>query len=217
MVAMNRWDIVNLVTDHTNAETYVEIGVADGQTISKLRVPFRVGVDPAPHQHAVRHASLFVSNTSDAFFEMLDRQQIKLPAIDLAFIDSFHEAEYAYRDVKNCLRYLSRSGVIVLHDCNPTTERMQIVPPVQGEWTGDVWRAIARLRAEAEHEVRVVRSDYGVGVVLAGKPARQRIELGKHWKELRYADLDARRQELLGLIEPSEFLPWLQDSWKRAA
>jgi SAM-dependent methyltransferase len=213
---MNRWDVVNLVTDHTNAKTYLEIGVSDGQTMSKLRAPFRIGVDPAPHASAVGHCSIFVGKTSDVFFDMLDRGQLKLPPLDLVFIDSFHEAELSYREVKNCLRYLRPNGVIVLHDCNPTTEAMQIVPAIQGEWTGDVWRAIARLRSEAEHDVRVVRSDYGIGVVLAGKPARHKIDLGKRWSELGYADLVARRIELLGLIEPQEFLPWLQRAWKRA-
>ena len=99
------------------------------------------------------------------------------------FIDGLHHHEQVYRDVTNSLDGLSVSGTIVLHDCNPRNEEMQRVPRVQAEWTGDCWKAIARMRAtRPDLNVSVLDTDYGLGVVQRGRSAP--IKTAKRWDEL---------------------------------
>ena len=54
-----------------------------------------------------------------------------------------------------------------MHDCLPTSERMQMhldhYPG--GEWTGDVWKAFVKARATLKHEMYTVDTDYGCGVI----------------------------------------------------
>jgi len=204
-----RWDILNAVAselclgwiraDGTVMGRYLEIGVSDGSCMSRVNVSEKWGVDPEPRTEGVKAASIFVARTSDAFFA---EQRAHGHKFNLIFIDGDHTAEQVYRDVQGALSVLAPYGAICLHDCNPSTEAMQRVPPVQSEWTGDCWKAVARLRAEGEHTVRVVNTDYGIGVILPYRP-EARITLGKPWQELAWADLVAERRVLLGLIEPA--------------
>ena len=48
------------------------------------------------------------------------------------FIDGDHVAEVVYAEVQDAQLFLAPGGVIVLHDCNPHTEAMQIVCPKDG-------------------------------------------------------------------------------------
>jgi GT2 family glycosyltransferase len=204
-----RWDILNHIAERIGAKRYLEIGVSDGTCMRHVNVAQKWGVDPSPLPGAVTSADIFVPHTSDWFFETIGK---RAGPFDLVFIDGLHHAEQVYRDVQGALGVLSEGGVICLHDCNPHTEDMQRVPSVQSEWTGDCWKAVARLRAEGEHAVRVVNADYGVGIVLPGgpHPEARPITLGRGWQELSWADLVDRRDELLGLLDPATWPQWLE-------
>ncbi len=205
---MHRWDAVNIICDRLEADNYLEIGLSDGQTMRRVRAKRKWGVDPAHQPDGIQHAHYFSQTTSDEFFSRCQE------AFDVVFIDGWHEAVQAYRDVQNAIAHLTPRGAILLHDCNPHTEAMQRVPPVQGEWTGDVWRTIARIRSEGEHTARVVADDYGIGVVIPRRPEPP-IVLGKPWTELGWADLSLRRVELLGLIGSHDYHPFLDEALAR--
>lgn len=205
-----RWDILNAVAgerfparmaDGTVRGRYLEIGVSDGSCMRRVNVSEKWGVDPEPQPQGVKAASIFVARTSDTFFA---EQRERGAKFNLIFIDGDHTAEQVYRDVQGALSVLATDGAICLHDCNPSTEAMQRVPPVQSEWTGDCWKAVARLRAEGEHTVRVVNTDYGVAVILPYRPEAP-ISLPRPWQELAWEDLVAERRSLLGLIEPADW------------
>jgi GT2 family glycosyltransferase len=206
-----RWDILNAVAEQIGATRYLEVGVSDGGCMGHVRVAEKWGIDPFPHPDGVKAATMFCTRSSDWFWTAF--APLQAPEWDLVFIDGEHIAEQVYRDVQGALAVLSPGGVICLHDCNPSTEAMQRVPAVQGEWTGDCWRAVARLRSEGEHTVRVVNSDYGVGIIL---PRRReaRIALEKPWHDLEWADLEQGRERLLGLLEPAEWQAWLATARK---
>lgn len=170
-----RWDVLNFIAKLIDAKRYLEIGVADGSCMQKIEVEERWGVDPNPQSGAIAAASIFVPRTSDFFFEHVAPNA---GLFDLVFIDGDHRHEQVYREVQAARKYLSPTGVICLHDCNPHTEEMQQVPLVSGwQWTGDVWKAVARLRAEGELDVAVIPSDYGIGVVLPTDRAMKKIAL----------------------------------------
>ena len=207
-----RWDILNAVAAMIHARTYLEIGVGDGTCLRRVTVPTKVGVDPHPAPAALEACTYVSRRTSDDFFKNESGWQF-----DLVFIDGLHEAHQVYRDVQNARRVLAPNGVILLHDCYPSSEVMQRVPNQGGNWTGDVWKAVARLRSEDGQLVRVVNADYGVGIVVptdspaVSAPTRQReapIDLGRRWQDLTWEDLQARRSELLGLLDPWHWTEW---------
>ena len=58
---------------------------------------------------------------SDDYFSSLD----KTIKYDLIFIDGLHLEHQVDKDINNSLNHLSENGVIIIHDCNPITERRQ--------------------------------------------------------------------------------------------
>ena len=54
-----------------------------------------------------------------------------------------------------------------MHDCLPTSERMQLHLNYYpgGEWTGDVWKAFVKARTTFRHLMYTVTTDYGCGVI----------------------------------------------------
>jgi len=196
-----RWDVLNHIAKRIGARRYLEIGVADGSCIRRIDVVEKWGIDPTPSVESVTSTSVFVPMTSEAFFERIAPNAGKF---DLVFIDGDHVAEKVLVEIASASRILTPQGVIVLHDCNPHTEAMQAVPYTGGEWTGDVWKAVARLR-RAGYTLRVINSDYGIGVLVPTLPTQQ---LPLDADELTWNHLAAHRDVLLGLIEPWDWESW---------
>lgn len=160
---MNRWDLINSIAARIGARTYLEIGVQAGHTISRVEVDRIVGVDPDPSSAATIHLP------SDAYFGTLDAADSS-ERFDLVFVDGLHHREQVVRDVENSIRYLSDGGVIVVHDCNPPTEKAGGRAMCGGVWCGDVWRGWIDLRRSLDRECFVVDADLGCGVILEGDP-----------------------------------------------
>ncbi len=193
-----RWDVINQIAEVVGAKTYLEIGVAHGENMGNVRIATKFGVDPSPTVSGVLAANVFFPCSSNEFFE----RRILRTGWEVAFIDGLHHAAQAYDDIMNAATI---ARVVVVHDANPTTEALQRVPYAGGDWTGDVWKAIARIRAEGKHLVRTIDTDFGVAVVIPDR--------GEAIKELpreTWEDLQAHRQELLGLISPSEWRAWFE-------
>lgn len=197
-----RWDVLNHIAKQIGARRYLEIGVADGSCMRQIDVAEKWGVDPAPSVESVKSATVFVPHTSDEFFATVAERAGKF---DLVFIDGDHIAEQVLREVASAVKLLSTRGVIVLHDCNPHTEAMQEVPWRAGEWTGDVWKAVVRLR-RAGYTLRVINSDYGIGVLLPSSPTETPPVVPD--ENLTWAHLVEHRDVLLGLIEPWDWEAW---------
>jgi hypothetical protein len=192
---LNRIQFLNRLIERCSYRSYLEIGVAGGHCFAAVNAPIKVGVDPdAVIRELNVPGGLLFCSSSDEFFKTLNGRNF----FDLVFVDGLHQHEQVYRDVVNALDNLGVGGTIVLHDCNPRTEPMQRVPRVQDEWTGDCWKAIARLRmSRPDLNVSVLDTDYGLGVVRRGRS--EPLKLVKRWDELTWDDLVANRTELLGL------------------
>lgn len=209
VISPMRFDVLNLIAEVIGAKRYLEIGVSDGESMRKVAIAEKWGVDPIAQLSGVTAATVFVPKTSDFFFAELAP---KVGKFDIIFIDGDHRAEQVYREVKASLPLLSEKGVLVLHDCNPHTEAMQEVPHRSGwQWTGDVWKAVARLRAEGELAY-VIPADFGIGIVL---PRSRGFDIHPavlpcDWFRLRYQDLEADRENLLGLLRPGTWADWIR-------
>jgi hypothetical protein len=94
------------------------------------------------------------------------------------------------------------STIIVVHDCNPTTEAMQIVPRQSGLWTSDVWKAWVKLRATMpDLKMYVIDTNFGCGIIRKGKQETINIP-----GELTYQILYENRKEFLNLVDINYFL-----------
>lgn len=203
---MNRIEFLNRLIEWRQFRSYLEIGVAGGECFAAVKAAVKVGIEPEPGVRELNvPGGLLFCSTSDAFFATLNGRNF----FDLVFVDGLHHHEQVYRDVASALDCLSVGGVIVLHDCNPRTEEMQRVPRIQAEWTGDCWKAIARLRmTRPELVVSVVDTDYGLGVVQRGRG--NLLAYPKAWQDLGWDDLAAHRHELLGLTPLGEIERYLR-------
>lgn len=187
---MTRTEIINNLIEINGYTKYLEIGV-DNPDVNfyKIKCFDITGVDPNP-----KSKTTFIK-TSDEFFNINKRE------FDLIFIDGLHHYEQVIKDIKNALHCLSPNGIIVVHDCNPTTEAMQAVPRAQGIWTGDVWRAWLYYRSNPELNMRVLDTDYGVGIIQKGKAEHV---YNYNYEKMSYAEFNQIKKTALNLIPVEE-------------
>jgi predicted O-methyltransferase YrrM len=128
-----------------NPRLYLEIGIGKGSSLA-LATRSAIAIDPDPHPgwKVSNPAVTFYRCTSDDFFFFHGKKAFP-GAVELAFIDGMHLAEYVYRDFMNVERWMHPKGAIVIDDVLPNH-------PVQANrerqsqvWTGDVWRFAALL------------------------------------------------------------------------
>ena len=176
------------------ANSYLEIGLGDGNNFTAIQCARKESVDPSFGNKSCLQPTHHM--TSDEFFK------VNRHKFDIVFIDGCHHADHVERDLKNAIRVLNRGGVIVCHDLNPTTELMQVVPRCQSEWTGDGWKAWVRLRRERPDLCMfVINTDYGVGIILDGGPPSPWLKLNKD-DDLKWTNFIKNRTEWLYLLPP---------------
>lgn len=185
---MKRTDIINHFIEKRKYKRYLEIGVDHGENFKKVVCEEKFGVDPAENSNVTHQM------TSDDFFKKNKKK------FDIVFIDGLHHAEQVEKDIENSLKFLKKGGVIVLHDCIPHCERIQRVPRETKEWTGDVWKAIIKVRRQPDIHISIVDTDYGVGIIEKGQQTPLIID------NPTFAQFEAKKNEWLNIISPEEFL-----------
>jgi hypothetical protein len=183
--------ILNTLADRYGYISYLEIGQGKAENnFNHIKCRIRLGVDPDPSCNAA------FCLTSDDFFNQ------NKASFDLIFVDGLHHNEQVYRDIINSLSFLNNNGTIVVHDCNPRNEDMQVVPQNQPFWTGDVWKAWLRLRSERDDlEMFVVENSGGCGIIRAGRQSVITIP-----DTLTYQFLAENRKSVLNLQSVNYFL-----------
>jgi hypothetical protein len=129
--------------------TYLEIGVAAGDSLRQVKAPtLAIGVDPEPQLAAPLEPNQRVfSLTSDAFFAGHDvRAELGGLPLDLAFIDGMHHFEFALRDFANVERLCTPQSTILIHDTYPLDRATAERERLRTFWSGDVWRLVALLK-----------------------------------------------------------------------
>jgi predicted O-methyltransferase YrrM len=190
--------------------TYVEIGVARGQSLAQVRPGTQViGVDPQPRLGARLPANWKIfALSSDDFFARHDlRAELGGRPVDLAFIDGMHRFEYALRDFINIERACTRGSVILMHDCYPLDARTAQREQATGFWSGDIWRLLLLLR-ERRPDLRVgtiATPPTGLGLVLNPDPdsrvlAERVDELIGEYLAKDFTVLEGRQAQALGRI-----------------
>lgn len=190
-VRLSRTNILNTLVERYGYSSYLEIGQGLSQAnFDWVRCRTKIGVDPDKSLNAA------YPMTSDEFFAL------NKAAFDLIFIDGLHQADQVERDILNALQVLNENGSILVHDCNPTSLEMQVIPRSQKVWTGDVWKAWVRLRAtRPDLKMYVIKAESGCGLIRRGHQTT--IELPDN---LTYEGLAENREKWLNLVEPNIFL-----------
>ena len=232
---MNRIDIVQQVIDHLNARNYLEIGVKKGKLFLSVRARKKLAVDPVLKISGTRKLKYCLRNmsnifneyyemTSDQFFATRGSRLAGLNKIDVAFVDGLHTYQQSLFDVQNCLKHLSKKGVILMHDCSPQSD-VQACPADSRKhaddispngktagWSGDVWKTIVNLRSNhPELEVFVLDCDHGIGVITHGKPNKMLELTEENIAAMSYQDLAENREALINLKVPEYMSKFLQD------
>lgn len=198
---MTRTNIINLLIERLGYTSYLEIGTQHlWSNYNNINAAKKVCIEPFPI--AGTESEISYIGTSDDYFSSIS-QDVKF---DIVFIDGLHHDDQVLRDIENSLKHLNDNGTIVCHDCLPTTEHMQIRDNHGGAWTGDVWKAIARLRVESiDLDIRVVNTDYGCGIIRRGTNVPY-YESHANYYTFSYYSQNAGR--LLNVVTVEDFLKW---------
>jgi len=156
--------LINALIEKHNLRRYLEIGVqSPQQNFDKINAEYKLGIDPEieyrVNERALSHTAngmtftnvivldKLLKTTSDDYFKVLGSCiNDKGNHFDLIFIDGLHTAEQVKRDFENSLRCLSDNGFIVIHDVLPENEAGTLVPRIQRQWWGDVYKWAMVLR-----------------------------------------------------------------------
>lgn len=192
---MTRTELLNSLIEKNNYKKYLEIGVntpsQPGYNWKGIEIELKHGVDP--------NVNTTYQVTSDEFFEKLISTKY-----DIIFVDGLHLFEQVYKDIINSLNNLNENGLIVVHDCNPTTEITQRRERASDAWHGDVWKAIVKLRTEREDlEICVVDTDEGCGIIRLGNQKLLSVEQNTNIYD--YSFLEKNRTIALNLISIQTF------------
>lgn len=197
---MFRYDIINKLVEAKRYQSYLEIGVRDGQCFEQIKCNNKTGIDPFPTSGHTTHIM-----TSDDYFKQLNPDV----NFDIIFIDGLHVHTQVDKDIQNSLEHLNEGGTIVLHDCNHPTQFHALdypvfTPPANGDWNGSVYLSLIKLRIK-NHKLKLVTvdTDWGVGILTeeSSAPIAAHLDTDVNWEFF-----DKNRQEILDLISCQDFL-----------
>jgi len=228
---MNRIQIVQGILNRLAGKTYLEIGTERGYSFFPIQAERKLAVDPKLKLRIkftkrlkrtftkifVPAEEKYFKMTSDDFF-ITKSDLLQNKKIDVALVDGAHTYRQSVKDVFNCLKYLNKNGVIVIHDCNPKSEAMAYpalsfqdaekmkLPGWEEQWCGDVWKTIVHLRSLSKDLcVFVLDCDFGIGIAARGRPENTLDYSVEDIERMSYHDLESQRKRLLNL-KPQDFL-----------
>ena len=186
----SRHQIIQKIIDKKKYQSYLEIGCFDNSTFSKIKIKYKIGVDPNSGGNK--------KMTSDEFFSQNNEK------FDCIFIDGLHIYEQARQDILNSVKFLKPDGIIILHDCLPNKIWNQIVPQIYGNWTGDVWKAIVEARTLNDLDTYTCIADHGLGIIFKRKNRNPLVLKNKNFKNLKYKDYYVNHKLYMNLVEVSD-------------
>lgn len=195
-VGYNRMAVVNLLAARFADPAYLEIGCDENQLFHSVPARRKVGVDP-------RRGGT-VRATSDEFF------RTNTETFDLVFIDGLHTREQVRRDLAGAIRCLNPGGWILLHDMLPRDWVELHVPVVaRHDWTGEVWKVGFELARTPGVDFRILKLDYGVGVLRLREGFSGLADLGAELADKQFAYYYEHLDQL-PIVEWTEAQSWLR-------
>jgi len=193
-----RTDVINILFEKYNFQTYLEIGVrVPSDNFNKIKSTLKHSVDPNPSNEYTYNV------TSDDFFENCVGDQ----KYDVIFIDGLHTEEQSYKDAINSIKHLNTDGFIIMHDCNPANEYLtrshDEYLKTGGGWNGTIYKSFIRLKNELKDwSCFVVDENYGCGVLTKRKIFKNvQFNIG----DISWEYFDKNRKNILQLITFDEY------------
>lgn len=175
---MPRSEVVQLFLNMFESPSYLEIGVAKGETFHSVKAAEKVAVDPAFQFDPVSHATETIryhSMNSDTYFSEVIQPNERF---DVIYIDGLHTAEQTLRDLINSQQFLKADGVIIIDDVWPSgfvaairdLEQHEFVREHLEEqspaWMGDVFKLLYFIDTFMQQfTLRIINDNYGQGVM----------------------------------------------------
>jgi len=185
-----RWDLIDYLIKKYNYKDYLEIGCDKDQLFSRVEIQNKMGVDP--------YSGGNIRKTSDDFF--LNNNQ----TFDLVFIDGLHTYAQVKKDILNSIKFLNDKGIILVHDCLPSSMANQAIPRYKMAWSGDVWKAIVDLRQDPDLDIYTCEIDEGIGVIKKKKNTSV-LKLSTKINKLSFKDYYHNHKEYMRIISISKF------------
>ena len=200
---MNRNDVINLIFDKYNFQSYLHIGAPSDEILYEIKAPIKQGVTSILTQY---NETFFDSGSND-FFASCPLEQ----KYDVIYIEGIYVFEQVYSDIQNAKARLSESGFIIIGGINPPTESCTV--PLQhytsGAWLGQAYKAYIRSKyEEPDWAGFALDLDFGYGILTPQHILEnRRFVLGS---ALSWAKFEEFRKELLQLITVEEYVDLLK-------
>lgn len=202
--------VLGRIQEHLRPRTYVEIGVATGDSLRFVRPETRaLGVDPEPQVKFEPGPNVKIfAQASDDFFARNDvRAELGGLPIDLAFIDGMHHFEFALRDFMNVEALCAPASTILIHDVYPLDEPTASRDRKTTFWSGDIWRLVLLLRKHRPDLMVHTIAAYPTGLALVRNldPESRYLHdnldaLVAEYLAIDYSFLDGRKADSLALF-----------------
>ena len=120
---MKRWNVINLIIERFGYQSYLEIGVCDGNTLTKIQCDHKVGIEPdlSKLKYGLKNGfnnpnTTIIKATSDEFFAKSNDK------FDVVFVDGDHQEEQVDKDSNETIGGVKTfTSIPVLPASNPTT------------------------------------------------------------------------------------------------
>lgn len=187
---MTRHELIQSVINKINAKSYLELGVDQRHTFSKINVEKKISVDNNSHT-----LPTFVMTTDNFFASNKD-------TFDVIFVDAYHERSQVQKDIENSLKVLNPNGVIITHDTLPLEECV-----IHQAICWNAWEAFAHLRKTNPNMwmASVIHGDgagTGCGIIMHGTQELFEPES----LDLSYAYYTTNRDALMNVILVDDLL-----------
>lgn len=144
---------INRIARTISAQSYLEVGVATGDTFLRVEIPYKVAVDPHFQFDTSAYETekqKFYQITSDQFFLSVDDREF-----DIIFLDGLHTFEQTFRDFCNSILVSTPKTVWIIDDTIPSDVFSSIPSPKEAleyraeqglakhtAWHGDIYKMI---------------------------------------------------------------------------
>ncbi|OGI09870.1 MAG: hypothetical protein A2Y40_08510 [Candidatus Margulisbacteria bacterium GWF2_35_9] len=220
----SRTFIINsFLANFKHKTSYLEIGVRRGENIISVKADIKIGVDPCLQLDKLtpRYKKKLKKSNNIEFHEIKsDEYFLKNDlTFDVVFIDGLHVYEQAMKDILNALNLLKENGVIVVHDCNPLSEKAAQRNHTDGVWNGDVWKVILDISENYSNlDYFVLDADFGLGIISKkNNNDKFLIEFKEKYIDYSYDVLDKSRDKFLKLKKHDYFNTYLKTHKKKVA
>ena len=194
-------------------ESYLEIGIARGLSLSFARPPTRaIGVDPKPMINVpfVAETHIFCETSDDFFAKGRLASLLAGRPLSLALIDGEHVFAQSLKDFMHVETFCGERSTVLIHDTVPLNEVTQRPGRQRRFYTGDVWKTVVCLKHyRPDLDIFTIATPWSGLTVVTGLNPVSRI-LVDHYQEaierfdaVRYADIENCIDESLNLVANS--------------